>query len=401
MGHQAGSVITAVPDGSPRALAVRRLTVTDFRCYDQARIETDRRPVVLTGPNGAGKTNLLEAVSFLAPGRGLRRATLAEVLRRQAAPDAVWGVAAQLDTPRGAVTVGTGCDPAAPAGTARRLVRIDGRPAAGQAALGDHVAVVWLTPQMDRLFVEGAGNRRRFFDRLVFGFHPGHAGHLTAYEQAMRDRARLLKDDRRDAGWLAALEETMAANGIAVAAARREVLARLQAAGGVARFDGGRGDTPFPRADLALTGTLEAWLDASPALAAEDTYRARLADNRGIDAAAGGAADGPNRTDLTVRHAASDMPAGQCSTGEQKALLIGIVLAHARLLAVERAAPPLLLLDEVAAHLDRRRRAALFEEILALGAQAWLTGTDRELFAALDRRAHFFGVQDAHISEQD
>jgi len=377
--------------------AVTRLTVTDFRCYAAARLEGDGRPVVLTGPNGAGKTNLLEAVSFLAPGRGLRRARLDEVTRRP--PESrFWAVAARVATPRGEVAIGTGLDPAAP-GAGRRTVRIDGRPAAGQAELGGHVAVLWLTPQMDRLFIEGAANRRRFLDRLVYGFHPDHAGRLSAYEQAMRERARLLKDDRPDQAWLTALEEAMATNGVAVAAARREVVARLAAAARIRAAGADEVDEAFPRAEVAVAGSIEAWLDEMPALAAEDTLRARLHDSRRIDALVGGAAEGPHRSDLLVRHAGKDMPADQCSTGEQKALLVGLVLANARLLAGERGAPPLLLLDEIAAHLDARRRTALFEEVLALGAQAWLTGTDAGLFAPFGGRVQHYGIEDAHLRE--
>lgn len=383
----------AGPAAAGRRLAVTRLTVTEFRCYAAARLEADERPVVLTGPNGAGKTNLLEAVSFLAPGRGLRRVPLAEVTRRAAGPAARWAVAARLTAPAGDCAIGTGLDPEAPPGSARRLVRIDGRTAASQAALGQAVAMAWLTPQMDRLFLEGPGDRRRFLDRLVFGFHPDHAGHLAAYEQAMRERARLLKEDRRDESWLAALEDAMAANGVAVAAARRDVAARLRAA--VAA--GGAEDGPFPQADLAVSGTVEDRLAESPALAVEEAMRRRLAELRRVDAVLGGASEGPHRSDLVVRHRAKDMPAGQCSTGEQKALLIGLVLANARLLAAERGTPPLLLLDEVAAHLDAGRRAALFEALLALGAQAWLTGTDAGLFAPLGDRALHVSIEDARI----
>ncbi len=399
MGYQAQ--IASMTDGAahpaPASLNVRRLTVTQFRCYERARVESDGRPVVLTGPNGAGKTNLLEALSFLAPGRGLRRAALADVGRRQAPAGSAWAIAAELETPAGPVSIGTGLDPAAAeTGGSRRLVRIDGRPAESQSALGAHVALTWLTPQLDRLFLEGSGNRRRFLDRLVFNFHPDHAGHLTAYEQALRERARLLKDGRPDPAWLDALEDGMAADAVAIAAARREMVERLRAADSVAEFGAG-GDDLFPRADLDLSGAVEGWLAEDPALAVEDRFRARLKETRPIDAVAGGAADGPHRGDLLVRHAGKDLPAADCSTGEQKALLIGIVLANARLLTAERGAPPLLLLDEIAAHLDRRRRAALFEEIVALGAQAWLTGTDPELFAALGDRAQHFTVEDGRI----
>ncbi len=375
-------------------MAVRRLSLTDFRGYATARIEADHRPVVLTGPNGAGKTNLLEALSFLSPGRGLRRIRLPEATRRDAPDAARWAVAARLDTARGPLAVGTGLDPEAPPGTARRVVRLDGRNAATQAALAEHLAVVWLTPQMDRLFVEGPGNRRRFLDRLVFGFHPDHAAQLLAYERAMRERARLLRDDSGDAAWLGALEHGMAASGVAVAAARREVVARLRAA-----VEAGPDDRPFPRADLAVEGLVEGWLDRMPAVDAEDALRGHLARMRRADGALGGAADGPHRSDLAVRHRTKDAPAEHCSTGEQKALLIGIVLANARLLEAARGAPPVLLLDEVAAHLDAARREALLETLLALGAQAWLTGTDAALFAGLGSRARHYAVDDARLTE--
>ncbi|NBC33457.1 MAG: DNA replication/repair protein RecF [Alphaproteobacteria bacterium] len=394
-----------------RPLAVTRLVVRDFRSYRAGDISLDARPVVLTGPNGAGKTNLLEAVSYLGPGRGLRQAKLGEVTRRALGesappPDRGWSVSARLSTPLGAVAIGTGLDPAAPSGTARRVVRIDGRTAASQAELADYLAVVWLIPAMDRLFLEGAGNRRRFLDRLVFAFHADHAARLSAYERAMRERNRLLKEPRWDTAWLAALEEAMAANGVAVAAARREVAARLAAsarqvspARGRAPWGTGDGGGAFPGAAPTVSGALEDGLADSPALALEDRYRARLAGIRPVDAAAGMATEGPHRSDLAVVHVEKGCPAGQCSTGEQKALLITLVLAHARLLAAEQGAPPLLLLDEVAAHLDARRRSALFEAILAVGAQAWLTGTDPALFRELGSAVQHHVVVDATLSD--
>lgn len=379
------------PSGVGARIAVTRLTLTEFRCYGQLRIELDPRPVVLTGPNGAGKTNLLEAVSFLSPGRGLRRAPLPEVTRRQATGGARWAVAAKLLTPTGEIALGTQLEP----GEGRRAVQIDGRPAPSQAAFGARAPMVWLTPQMDRLFGDAASQRRRFLDRLVFGFHPDHAGQLGAYERAMRERNRLLKESRADPAWLAALEDTMATTGTAVAAARRELVARLRGAESL-MIEG-----PFPRAELAVEGRIEAWLEDRPAVDAEEAFRSLLCDNRRIDAAAGAATEGPHRSDLSVHHRAKAMPAAQCSTGEQKALLIGIVLANARLLAGERGAPPLLLLDEVAAHLDEARRAALYEEILALGAQAWMTGTDPALFAPLGDRARHLGVDDARVTVRE
>ena len=379
------------PSGPPARIAVTRLTLTEFRCYGHLRIDLDPRPVVLTGPNGAGKTNLLEAISFLSPGRGLRRAPLPDVTRRQAAAGSVWAVAARLLTPTGEIALGTGIEP----GDGRRAVVIDGRSAQSQTALGARAPIVWLTPQMDRLFGDAASQRRRFLDRLVYGFHPDHAGQLAAYERAMRERNRLLKEGRADPAWLTALEDTMAGSGTAVAAARRELVARLRGAESLMT------DGPFPRADLAIDGRIEAWLEDRPAVDAEEAFRRRLCDNRRIDAGAGAATEGPHRSDLSVHHRSKAMPAAQCSTGEQKALLIGIVLANAHLLAGERGAPPLLLLDEVAAHLDETRRAALYEEILALGAQAWMTGTDPALFAPLGDRARHLGVDDARVAEQN
>lgn len=377
---------------APAPVAVVRLDLAEFRSYQQARLETDGRPVVLTGPNGAGKTNLLEALSFLAPGRGLRRARLGEIDRQ--APDGdgsgPWAVAARLATPSGIVAIGTGRDGNS-AGGERRLVRIDGRAVKGQAALAEHLNLVWLTPQMDRLFQEGAAPRRRFLDRLVFGYDPSHATRLSTYEQAMRERARLLRDGVADPSWLGVLEETMARDGVAVAASRRDVVQRLDRSAA-----GSGGGFPVPR--LALSGKAEAWLAAMPALAAEDRLRAELAASRRIDAESGTATAGPHRTDLDVRHATKDRPAEQCSTGEQKSLLVAIVLAHARLQAALIGTAPVLLLDEVAAHLDAARRTALFEQILSLGGQAWMTGTDAILFAQLGAKADFFSVTDGIIA---
>ncbi len=387
--------------------AVTRLMVSAFRCYARALLEIDGqgpRLVVLTGPNGAGKTNLLEALSLLAPGRGLRGARLTALDRRLPGPAAgdaaaatAWAVAARLATPLGAIDVGTGRDPATEpqAARARRIVRIDGAPAGSQAALAKVAAISWLTPQMDRLFLDGAGERRRFLDRLVFCFDPAHAARVAAYEQAMRERMRLLRDGpaggRGDPAWLAALEEQAAAQGVAVAAARCDLVARLDAI--AAAQDG-----PFPSPAIGLDGAVESWLGDRPALAAEDELRARLAQSRGRDADSGGTRWGPHRSDLSVSHRGRGLPAAECSTGEQKALLIAIVLAHARLQAEQRGAAPILLLDEVAAHLDASRRAALHETLVALGAQAWLTGTDEGLFADLAGAAQFFRVRDAVVT---
>jgi len=378
---------------APAALAIGRLTLTNFRCYAFQRIDSDGRSVVLTGPNGAGKTNVLEALSFLAPGRGLRRAK-AEELTRGGNGQASWGVAAKINTPEGEVEIGTGRDPEAQrSGREKRLVRIDGQLARGQVELAEHMSAVWLTPQMDRLFLEGASARRRFLDRLIYGFDPAHAGRVGAWEKAARQRNKLLGDGNRDASWLGALEGTMAEKGVAVAAARLDMAARLDAA--CQRAEG-----PFPRAKVAISGTVEGWLaEGRPALEAEERLLGILAGSREEDARSGSASDGPNRTDMAVTHVAKDMPAGLCSTGEQKALLIAIVLADARLRAAERGAAPVLLLDEVAAHLDEERREALFHEIEVLGGQAWLTGTDEAAFVPLKGRAKFLRVEDAVVSE--
>ncbi|MFQ5958616.1 MAG: DNA replication/repair protein RecF [Alphaproteobacteria bacterium] len=370
-------------------VAVSRLALTDFRCFANTVLVCDSRPAVLTGPNGAGKTNILEALSLLAPGSGLRGARLAELVRRDAAPDARWAVAARLDTPRGPVDVGTGG--AQGAGELRRVVKIDGRPARGQAALAEVVGALWLTPAMDRLFIDAAAARRRFLDRLVFGFDPAHARRLAAYERALRERTRLLREGPADEAWLTALEGAMAADGVAVAAARRVTVRRLSRA-----LVHGVG--PFPGAEVALDGSVEAWLEDMPAVDVESRFAEALNRSRPHDAVAGGAAQGPHRSDLVVRHKGRGVPAAQCSTGEQKTLLIALVLAAAELQAAERGAAPLLLLDEVAAHLDERHRRALFEAICGLGAQAWMSGTDRALFAALGDRARHLAVCEGSVT---
>ncbi len=378
--------------------AVVRLSLTDFRCYESLRLEADARPVVLTGPNGAGKTNLLEALSFFAPGRGLRRARMEDVTRHAAAPATAlrWAVAGTIDTDTGPVDIGTGFEVSA-ANTAggRRVVRINGAPAKSQALLGELLAAVWLVPDMDRLFMDGASARRRFLDRLAAAFDPAHTGRLNLYDQAMRERTRLLRAERyggrtADQGWVGVLEKRMAESGVALAAARRAFVRRLAAA---CERDLG----PFPAARVTLVGDVEAWLDGMSALDAEDRLCKGLAESRAIDRESGRALVGPHRSDIEVVHRQKDARAAGCSTGEQKALLISIVLAHARLVALDRGAAPLLLLDEIVAHLDPQRRAALFDEICALGAQAWMTGTDRSLFEAFDGRAQYFRIESATV----
>jgi DNA replication and repair protein RecF len=376
------------------ATALSRLTLTDFRSYARAELALDGRPVFLVGPNGAGKTNLLEAVSLFTPGRGLRGASLVELGRRLPgeAHGRAWAVSAAVRAEGEETQVGTGVEQP---GAARRLVRIAGE-TVPPGRLADHLRQVWLTPAQDRLFLEGAAERRRFFDRLVFAAIPRHAAHAQAYERAMRERMKLLTDEAGppDAAWLDALEARLAEAGALMAEARAATLAALQA-----EIDG-RGERPFPQARLALTGEWEQMAGAGAAIAdVEAKLAAALAAARPRDAAAGRALTGPHRGDLAVVHVEKDRPAAECSTGEQKALILNLVLAQAARLARAEGQPaPILLLDEVAAHLDRRRRAALFDEIEALGLQAFLTGTDDALFEALAGRAQGMRVEGAELS---
>lgn len=352
-------------------MAVTRLVLTDFRNHREAVLAPGSGFVVLSGENGAGKTNVLEAVSLLAPGRGLRRAPLGEIARQGGSGG--FGVAATL----GDVELGTGTQAQAPE---RRLVRINGAPAAA-TSLAEWVTVLWLTPAMDRLFVEGPGERRRFLDRLTLALAPTHATHATRYEAAMRDRNRLLAEEGApDPGWLAALEARMAEHGAAIDAARRETVALL------AERVAAQPEGAFARAGLALEG----WQGDAAALAAA------LREGRRRDAAAGRTLTGPHRADLAVTHLGKRQPAQLCSTGEQKALLLGLVLAHAELVADRTGRAPILLLDEVAAHLDPERRAALFARLGSAG-QVWMTGTEPELFAAVPGEATRYRLGDGAI----
>jgi DNA replication and repair protein RecF len=355
--------------------AIDTVTLTDFRSYEHAELATGGRSVFLFGANGAGKTNLLEAISLLSPGRGMRAASLGEVGRRLPgeAEGRAWAVSARVETDDGEVRLGTGVE--AP-GAARRLVRVEGEPAP-PGRLAEHVRPLWLTPAQDRLFLEGAAERRRFFDRLVFAAEPIHAAHAAAYEQAMRERSRLLTGEASpDPAWLTALEGRMAEAGARLAEGRAFTLEALRA-----EIDQ-RTERPFPKASLALTGEFEHMFLAGAEIAAvEVRLAAALAAARPRDAAAGRTLTGPHRCDLAVIHAALARPAGECSTGEQKALILNLVLAQGARLSRAKSQPnPILLLDEVAAHLDQFRRAALAEEIGALGLQAFLTGTDESLF---------------------
>ncbi len=383
--------------GEVKRVGITRLTLTDFRSYHHLRLDVDARPVVLTGPNGAGKTNLLEALSFLAPGRGLRGARLAHVGRSHArdgdANTTPWAVATSIATPAGRLDVGTGL---AAGAVERRTIQIDGQAAKGAVSLAQHFGVVWLTPAMDRLFLDGPGSRRKFLDRLVTAFDADHAGRTAAYDYAYRQRLRLIREGGGDAAWFAALEDTMARHGVALAAARCDLVARLNRELS-ARTSVSQG--AFPAAALALVGAVDSWLMEMPAVDVEDAVRRSLWDERrGIV----GCGAGPHRSDLGVAmiapgHPSHGQPAAVCSTGEQKALLISILLAQARLQRAKRGHAPILLLDEIVAHLDKQRRAALFAEIVSLHAQAWMTGTDAIMFEDLGENAQFLAAGDAQI----
>ncbi len=369
------------------SLGIERLTLNDYRNYRRLRLDLKPTAVVLTGANGAGKTNLLEALSFLAPGRGLRNARLGDISRNDAGATVHWAVSARLTGSSGTFEIGTGGDPETSG--ERRVARLDGTPIRGHAPLAERLGVLWLTPTMDRLFIEGPAARRRFLDRLVTGLEPAHVRQLSAFERSLRERGRLLSE-RADDGWLSAVEETLAAHAVAVAAARRESVARLSTA--LERDHG-----PFPRASLAIDGDVESWLADTPAVDVEHRLCQSLRAARQHDAMSGGASHGPHRSDLEVINLDKSMPARQCSTGEQKALLISIVLANTRLHTARRGEPPLLLLDEIVAHLDPDRREVLLDRILATGAQAWLTGTEPSLFESVIGRVQFFTLQDGAI----
>lgn len=368
-------------------LHLSKISLTSFRNYEALRLDTGGAlQIVMAGPNGAGKTNILEAVSLLAPGKGLRGAELEELTCRAAEGDARWAVAAELESAGGfALRLGTGLDRKA-GGAARRVIRLNGKEVKGQRNLSEHVAAVWLTPQMDRIFTEGAAARRKFLDRLVFAYTPDHVTHLNRYDKNLRERLRLLTGMRTpDPRWLETLETQIAGDAVSIAAARAHLLARLSHH----LADLSRLQTLFPAPAVQLVCGIAGALENSPALALEQTLAAQLARARAADAAAGRTSIGTHRADFAVRYAAKDMPADQCSTGEQKGLLLSIVLAHALMMKAEKGFVPLLLLDEVAAHLDDDRRAQLFAHLQALGAQVWLTGTDAALFAALKDAAVF------------
>lgn len=365
---------------------ILRLSLANFRSYRAASLTAGERPVVLVGPNGAGKTNILEAISFLAPGRGLRRATLDEVAFSEG--DGSWAVSAEVEGALGLATLGTGIEAPHTDQAPARLYRIDREPAGSAADFSEHIRVVWLTPSMDGLFAGPASERRRFFDRLVLAVDASHSSRVSALERSLRSRNRLLEDAQADAHWLDAVEHETAEVAVAVAALRAETARRLQTA--LAAIQGAA--TAFPFAEIALKGWMEDALLSESASAVEQRYRAILRDNRGRDAAAGRTLDGPHLTDLHVVYGPKGIPAADASTGEQKAVLIRLVLAHSGLLAGMTGHAPVLLLDEIVAHLDPARRRALFEALAETGAQVWMTGADPQAFADIADSAQIVDV---------
>jgi DNA replication and repair protein RecF len=370
---------------------VRRLNLHNFRNYHTASLEADAATMALVGPNGAGKTNLIEAISFLAPGRGLRRATLNEVAFNEG--DGSWAVAAEIEGALGLATLGTGIEPPIEDdATPQRQYRIDRESVPSAAAFADHLRVIWLVPAMDSLFTGAPSERRRFLDRLTLAVDAEHAGRVNALERSLRSRNRLLEDARVDTHWLEAVEHETAELAVAVAGLRIETVRRLEAV-----LDK-RKRSPFPPVEIAIDGWLEQLIPMHPASEVEERYRAVLRDNRSRDAAAGRTLDGPHLSDLKVVYAAKGIPAADASTGEQKALLIGLVLAHARLLSEMTGAAPVLLLDEVLAHLDPARRLALHHELAELGAQTWMTGADLALFREIESPATVIEVKSGTLT---
>ena len=399
-------------DLSPRGVstdngpAIRKLSVSAFRNYKNLRLELSRKPIVLTGHNGAGKTNLMEALSFLSPGTGLRKARLSNIDTVSAKNEdqlaeitdgtrRYWAVSVDLELENEKLVIGTGRDErAAASGGDKRIVRINGQQAKSHSILLEYLTLSWITPQMDRLFLDGLSQRRRFLDRLVYAFDPKHAGRVSAYTYAIRERSRLIKSGNTDDAWYLALENKIAETGVAIVAARRELVNRL---GPIASRSLG----PFPGAILKLVGDIECWLSNAAALEVEDRYKRELIEARKSRNREPFSIPGPHKTDLFVSHSIKNIPASQCSTGEQKALLIAIILSHARLRKIEFGHSPLILLDEVTAHLDSQRREMLFDMLESLDSQVWMTGTEVSLFTSIQTRAQFFEISNGEVRKNE
>ncbi len=371
---------------------IQKFQLANFRNYAQLSVRFQPGAVVFFGANGAGKTNLLEALSFLSPGRGLRRASYGDIAR--AGSEDGFSIFAEISGAAGDAAIGTGTGAAGiqEAADGGRRVRINGAPAKGADDLLEWLRMIWLTPAMDTLFTGPAADRRRFVDRLVLAIDPQHGRRALDYEKAMRGRNRLLAEESRDTAWLDAIEMQMAETGTAIAVARVELVRLL-----TSLIDGMPDGAAFPRAGIALSGFVEDQVATRPAVDIEESFRAALRDNRFRDRVSGRTLDGPHRADFLVHYREKDMPAALCSTGEQKALLIGLILSHARLTSAITGLVPILLLDEIAAHLDEGRRAALFSILEEIGCQTFMTGTERALFASLEGRAQFLHVSDAAV----
>lgn len=383
---------------SDNSVWLSRLRLTDFRNYQHITIQLDGRPVVLTGENGAGKTNLLEAISLLSSGRGMRGTPFADLARFEGS--GLWAVSAQLQGPDGPTNIGTGLE-LSPDGTSvsGRVVKIDGHPVKGSGKLSDLVQIVWLTPALDGLFTGPASDRRRFLDRLIVGLNPAFRQLSGQFERAMRQRNKLLDTGSHDHSQFTGLETLMAETGAALAAARLEAVDRLAHAV-ISKWpakDQSGNQSPFPWSTLSIEGDLEHDLRIMPSAEAEDHYLRALQDNRERDRAAKRTLIGPHRSDFLAGHGPKKMPAKFCSTGEQKALLVGLILAHAELLRDLHGTAPIILLDEISAHLDEIRREALFKEILSLSSQAFMTGTDSDIFSPFGSGAQFYSLNNAAI----
>jgi DNA replication and repair protein RecF len=370
---------------------IKKLTLTNFRCYKHVSLDSLPSGLIcLYGLNGSGKTNLLEAVSYLCPGRGMRNARMSDVLLNTAQSEGTWSVSALVNSKYGDTRIGTGTQ----LDKKRRIVKINAETVSSQTMLSEYLSCIWLTPQMDRIFMEGASERRRFLDRLIFSFDFSHSGRLARYESAMRQRSKILKDNdvKFDMTWLNALEENMSRTGVAISAARLEFIDKLQHVCNLMPDNG------FPKVDVYLTGAIEELLLQRPAVEVEELFRYQLEKTREKDSLIGGASTGPHKSDLNVIYKEKSAHASQCSTGEQKALLINLILAHTKLVCEEIEIPPILLLDEVSAHLDQERRALLYEILEGYGCQVWLTGTDKHLFDNISNTAAFYEIDKSQVT---
>lgn len=383
-------------------MGLSRLVLHQFRNYQGLDISLQKNPVILTGPNGAGKTNILEAISFLSPGRGLRHVKLSQAanlktLNQSPQNPLSWAIGATVETEAGAVQLGTALDHTA-AGSERRLVKVNGEPVKTQASLTDWISVIWVTPQMDRLFLEGASVRRKFIDRLVYSLDPTHAARVHRYEHHLRERAHLLHGGGYDPLWVSTLERYLAEDGVAIVVARQQVVKSLEEAQAQEQSH------PFPKFQAEMTGEVETWIQDQPALAVEDAYVEKLHSCRRQDGETKSASTGPHRSDFQVHHLAKQLPAELCSTGEQKMLLLAVTLAFTRVHKSYRTCPTVLLLDDVAAHLDDHHRLVLFQDLCTLPEsprgpfQVWMTGTDRAAFQSLEGQAQFLAVHNATLT---